>query len=112
MKSISSRVIEDHNNSSRYYNLFTEFIDSDDFQNILDILLKNFKSNPRKTKSALKYKVSSDFNNSFYVSYTFEDENGERSITPKFIIFRIYVSVDYHRKKRLVKWSIPIDWNR
>ena len=108
-KSISYRVIEDHN-KSRYYNLFSKFIVSNDFENILDNLLKNFKSNPRKTKSALKYTISSDFNNSFYVSYTFEDENGKRSMIPKFIVFRVYVSVDYHRKKRLVKWSIPITW--
>lgn len=121
-KKISSRVILDHKDS-KYYEVMHDFIfgniiftdpltNNSPFDYILLDLFKNFKANPIKTNSGLTDEMCSEYMNKFYVTYTFENELGKRSNEPKFIVFRIYVKIGYLRKKRLVKWSVPITWNK
>lgn len=114
-KKISNRVILDHKDS-KYYKLlcdfaFGDFMNKSPFDYILLDLFKNFKANPIKTMSGLTDEMCSEYMNKFYVTYTFQDDLGKRSNEPKFIVFRIYVKIGYFRKKRLVKWSVPIIWN-
>lgn len=114
-KKISCRVILDHKDS-KYYKLlgdfaFGDFMNKSPFDHILDDLFKNFKANPIKTNSGITDEMCSEYMNKFYVTYTFQDDLGKRSNEPKFIVFRIYVKIGYFRKKRLVKWSVPIIWN-
>jgi len=114
-KKISCRVILDHK-ESKYYNTyckfaFGNFINNSPFDQILEDLFKNFKANPIKTNSGLTDEMCSEYINKFYVTYTFENELGKRSNDSKFIVFRIYVKIGSIRKKRLVKWSVPITWN-
>lgn len=114
-KKISCRVILDRKDS-KYYKLycdfaFGDFMNKSPFDHILDDLFKNFKANPIKTNSGLTDEMCSEYMNKFYVTYTFENEIGKRSIDSKFIVFRIYAKIGNFRKKRLVKWSVPIIWN-
>jgi hypothetical protein len=114
-KKISCRVIVDHKDS-KYYKLlcdfaFGDFMNKSPLNHILDDLFKNFKAKPIKTKSGIIDEMCSEYMNKFYVTYTFQNDQGKRSINPSFIVFRIYIKIGYFRKKRLVKWSVPIIWN-
>lgn len=111
-KKISCRVMLDHKDS-KYYKLlcdftFGNFINKSPLDYILDDLFINFKANSLKSKSGITDEMCSEYINKFYVTYTFQNDLGERSSNPKFIVFRIYVKIGHFRKKRLVKWAVPI----
>ena len=116
-KKISLRVCEDYKDAE-FYEDFEYFIGEDNFNNFyysvsfqecINKLFKNFKLNPFKTKSGYLSENEVDGINKFFVTYTFEDELGKRSVNTKNVVFRIFVKSDY-RKKRLVKWSVPVNW--
>lgn len=110
---ISCRVISDYKDD-KYFELYRDFVFNNKgcespLKNILNELFKNYKSNYYKTKSCLTDVLMNYYVNEFFVSYTFEDEYGKRSYFPNFIVFRIYVKIGNYRKKRLVKWRVPIN---
>jgi len=93
------------------------------FDLLLNKLKNTFKHNPYKTSS--KYNIEEYFyiNNDllqgarlikFWISYTIEDENCKRvkdnNFKDKFIVFKIYTKVENHRKKRLYRWKVKMDW--
>ena len=114
---ITIRVVKENSIDSNVIG----FVDSKIYQSQFNIILnkylfKNFKSNPFKTKSGVTYELfltslDKSRHYKFYVSYSFEDELGKRSKQPKKVVFRLYVK-NYigYRKKRLVKWDVPITW--
>lgn len=112
---ISERVVAENSDNSVIINFVDSKINPSKLNLLLNnYLLKNFKSNPFKTKSGVTYVLyMNQINRSdyykFYVSYTFEDEFGNRSNQPKNIVFRIFIKSTF-RKKRLVRWTVPITW--
>ena len=115
-KKITLRVSEDYKN----YNISASFeyflhsnLDYFSFEKSLEKLYKNYKANPFKTKSGItSIRYDSGIRtgiSKFFVTYTFEDEFGKRSLNTKNIIFRVYIKEEY-RKKRLVKWVVPVNW--
>lgn len=109
-----------------HYDMLNDFfnhpitIQSDSvFELMLLTLNEKFKQNPYKTKSGYDWVYPTDGfildNYKFWVSYTIEDENGCRikkdSFKDKFIVFKIHMQVDNHKKRRISKWSVPITWH-
>lgn len=103
--------------------LNNEITNNSVFHLMLDALCEKFKQNPYKTKSGFDWVYQTDgfiLNNyKFWVSYTIEDDNGLRVKKPKeitknyeldgkFIVFKIHMQVDNHRKRRICRWCIPL----
>lgn len=89
------------------------------FNIMLEALTDKFKQNPYKTKSGFDWVYQTDgfiLNNyKFWVSYTIQDKLGQRikkeELTDKYIVFKIHMQVDNHRKRRISNWSVPIVWH-
>jgi hypothetical protein len=93
------------------------------FFDSLDNIKKSFNRNQHKT--CIGFIVEDRFyvNYNMYdggkdvkikVSYTVEDENCKRvknnNFKNKFIVFRVYMKVENHPKKRLYRWKVKMDW--
>lgn len=105
---IAIRVIRDYEFHT-YYGVFNEYIETK-LDEQVNLLLKTYKSNMHKTKSCYQTQVQSKFRNSFWISYGFEDENYKRTGKPTRIVFRLYTKISFYKKKLLVRWVVPINW--
>jgi len=93
-----------------------EFANYSGFHIMLEALCEKFKQNPYKTKSGFDLTYRNNIiskNYKFWVSYTIQDNLGQRIkkeyLNDKFIIFKIHMQVDNHKKIRISSWSIPIN---
>jgi len=93
-----------------------EFTNDSVFHIMLEALYEKFKQNPYKTKSGFDWVYPTDGfilkNYKFWVSYTVQDNLGQRikkeHLNDKFVVFKIHMQVDNHRKRRICSWSVPI----
>ena len=80
---------------------------------LCDKLLLRFKMNPLKTHSCFCKSVDWNYNK-LWASYTVEDEDKrrikDRNFTNKNLVFKVYVKIDVHGKRRIARWTVPITW--
>lgn len=102
---IVRRVIHDNITESNYdiFMLYIEYY----LNNQIDILLNTFKSNMHKTKSGQMIKLFSS-DHTFWLTYTFENDEFKRTSKSTNIVFRLFVKFEGGKKKRLVRWVVPI----
>jgi hypothetical protein len=93
-----------------------------EFFNLLNDIRKSFNRNQYKTCVGFSienrfYIAYNEFNVKdvkIKVSYTIEDENCKRvkdnNFKDKFIVFKVYMKVENHPKKRLYRWKVKMDW--
>jgi hypothetical protein len=78
-------------------------------------ILNKFKHNQYKTHSCFKDKSVRVNNVTFWVSYTVEDQKGKRvrgkDFTNTNMVFKVFIQVDNHRKKRIIRWIVPMTWH-
>lgn len=117
-RKIALNQINNNTKSSKsFYDCYAVYISEED--NPLDYLcsklLLRFKMNSFKTHSCFCKCVDWNYNK-LWVSYTVEDENKQRIKDKNFInknlVFKIYVKIDVHRKKRIARWIVPMTWQK
>lgn len=119
---IAEKQMGNNRHIERNAKLFSEFLDGkpqefspSPFDYLRHDLLNKFKRNPYKTHSCLDDVMFSEINHKFWISYTVEDENKQRTRTKnfsgKFLVFKVYLRIGNYRKNRIVRWSIPITWH-
>lgn len=103
---IVKRVIVDYRVEGN--NILFDYYTIYHLDNQINMLLDTFKSNMHKTKSGQMLKLFST-DHTFWVTYTFENDEFKRTSKSTNIVFRLYVKTDGGKKKRLVRWIVPIN---
>lgn len=77
-------------------------------------ILNRFKKNPRKSHSCYDDVLYHKLVNKIWVSYTLVNlttKQRQNHYINAGIVFKIYIKLGQKRKKRVVRWIIPIDWH-
>jgi hypothetical protein len=119
-----------HDSFFNFYYGYPDDIDGKFFR-LIHQLIGSFKRNSYKTKSGFVigdlFNIVKDSQDSsevpsidfhevkIWISYTIENKFGFRVKTnsnfeDNFLVFRVFIKIDNHRKKRIYKWGVKTDW--
>ena len=121
-RKVAEKVIvnDEHIQKNKLVQLFVfDFVNNDMYE-LEDKLLHTFKLNQYKTRSVAikeyepdKVKFETDQKVRMYLSYTVEKQMSYRRTCPasdSYLVFRIYMKTGSHRKQRLVRCRINMNW--